>query len=92
MGVKYTIKITIMKKRTEIIIALTSTFIFFYLASYVSVFLFGEMATGAATRDLINTGFVLFVLAGISIFSFIFSLDYLKSYYLPRRKLASIKA
>ena len=81
-----------MKKKTEIIIALTSTFIFFYLASYVSTIMFDELAAGAVTKDLINAGFVLFVLAGISIFSFVFTLDYLKSYYIPRRKLAGAKA
>ena len=81
-----------MKRKTEIIIALASTFIFFYLTSYVSVFMFGEIAAGAATGDLIKTGFVLLVLAGISTFSFIFSLDYLKAYYMLRHKLVSIRA
>lgn len=81
-----------MKKKTEIIIALISTFVFFYLASYVSIIMFDELGAGAPTRNLINTGFVLLLLSGISTFSFIFTLDYIKSYYLPRRKFVSTGA
>ena len=81
-----------MKKKTEIIIALVATFLFFYLAAYVSIILLGEMAAGAAIKELLATGFVLLVLTSITIFSLIFTLDYFKSYYTLREKLVGAEA
>ena len=80
-----------MKKKTEIIIALISTFLFFYLAAYVSIILFGEVGAGAPIKDLVNTGLVLLVLTSLSLFSFLFTLDYLKSYNLLTQKLVGVK-
>lgn len=81
-----------MKKKTEIIIALTATFMFFYITSYASFNAFGELVEGAGIRDLLTTGLVLLVLTSLTVFSFIFTLDYFKSYYVLREKLAGAKA
>ena len=71
-----------MKKKAEIIISLASTFIFFYLTSYVSILGFEGLAAGATTMELLFIGMILLVSAGFTVFSLIFAWNYFKAHYI----------
>ena len=76
-----------MKKKAEIIISLASTFIFFYLTSYVSILGFEGLAAGATTIELLFIGMILLVSAGFTVFSLIFAWNYFKAHYIIQEKL-----
>jgi len=69
-----------MKRKTERVIAISSTFIFFYLAVYLSIIAHGEIAAGTTIQHLVSTGIVLTGILVITAFSTIITIKYFRSY------------
>ena len=68
-----------MKRKTERIIAISSSFIFFYLVLYMSIIAHGEITAGTTIQHFISTGVVLTGVLGITLFSIIFTVNYFRS-------------
>ena len=68
-----------MKRRSERIIAISSSFIFFYLGLYLSIIAHGEITAGTTIQHFVSTGIVLTGVLGIMLFSIIFTVNYFRS-------------
>ncbi|MGI9550079.1 MAG: hypothetical protein ACR2MT_02675 [Aurantibacter sp.] len=68
-----------MKRKTEKIIAIFSSFIFLYLGLYLSIIAHGEITTGTNIQHFVSTGIVLAGVLGITLFSIIITINYFRS-------------
>jgi hypothetical protein len=68
-----------MKRKTERIIAISSSFIFLYLGIYLSIIAHGEITAGTTIQNFVSTGIVLTGVLGITLFSIVFTINFFRS-------------